>query len=556
MSRAVSWLAEKALRLPPATSRRVEVDEDVRIPVAEGVVLLADVHTPVDHPPAGTVLVRSPYGRKGLQGILNGRILAERGLRVVLQSCRGTFGSEGTFAPERDERADGLATIRWIEAQPWFDGRLAMFGASYVGYAQWAVAAEAGSSLQALCPSITMSDLAGYLYRSGSFALDDALTWTSLVVRQERTRFPLLDQVLPGHRRRIDRAMGHVPVDEIDVELLGEAIPFWKELVADEAERERIRLGHGARAHDVAEVTVPVSMVAGWFDIFLPAQLADYRRAVEAGNRPRLTIGAWTHLHPRVHLHAAVDAVDWIGRAVRERPDPGPVRIQVMGPGGGWREVPSWPPPGYATQRWHLQPGGGLTPEPPVEGPDGPAQPSRFSYHPADPTPSVGGPLLSWRAGRRDQRALEARSDVLCFTGAPLERDLEVVGELAAEVHVACDLDHFDVCVRLCEVDERGRSRNVADGLARISPAVAPRPADGVWTVAVEMWPTAHRFARGRRLRLQVAAGAHPRYARNLGTDEPFGQGTTMRRARLEVHHSAARPSALLLPVPDGEPRR
>src|SRR5205823_11512425 len=96
-----------------------------------------------------TVLVRSPYGRRQIVGLIYGRLLAERGLQVVIQSVRGTFGSEGNFSPF-DERADGLATLRWLRQQRWHDGLIGMMGASDLGLVQWAVAPDAGEDLAAL----------------------------------------------------------------------------------------------------------------------------------------------------------------------------------------------------------------------------------------------------------------------------------------------------------------------------------------------------------------------------------------------------------------------
>jgi hypothetical protein len=155
-----------------------------------------------------------------------------------------------------------------------------------------------------------------------------------------------------------------------------------------------------------------------------------------------------------------------------------------------------------------------------------------------------GGAILDVRrGGRRDQRAVEERDDVLCFTSAVLDSDVEVVGDVEAQVHVESDVDTFDVCVRVCEVDERGRSRNVTDGLVRVSSNERAQP------VRLDLWPTAYRFRKGRRIRVQVSSGAFPRYARNLGTGEPIGSGTRMQQARMTIHHSPERPSSVALPV-------
>jgi putative CocE/NonD family hydrolase len=159
--------------------------------------------------------------------------------------------------------------------------------------------------------------------------------------------------------------------------------------------------------------------------------------------------------------------------------------------------------------------------------------------------------LLETReSGRKQQNDVEARDDVLCFTSELLQRDVEVIGPVEAEIHVASNLAHFDVWVRVCEVDERGRSFNVCDGIVRVAD---PGRADGsVHAVRVPVRPTAYRFRAGRRIRVHVASGAHPVHARNLGTGEPIATGVTMQRAYQAIHHTPAHPSAVILPVRRG----
>ena len=179
-------------------------------------------------------------------------------------------------------------------------------------------------------------------------------------------------------------------------------------------------------------------------------------------------------------------------------------------------------------------------PQPPV-----PSPPDTIRYDPADPTPSLGGPLLvAQRAGPVDNRPVEARPDVLVYTGAVLAAPVEVVGPVHAEIFVRSELSYLDVFVRLCDVDRRGRSWNVCDGLVRVDARPVPgRPRRGDPGPG-GAWPVAHRFAVGHRLRVQVSGGAHPRYARNPGTGEPLGAAITLRAGLRQVLHDPAHPSA------------
>ena len=177
------------------------------------------------------------------------------------------------------------------------------------------------------------------------------------------------------------------------------------------------------------------------------------------------------------------------------------------------------------------------------------AQPSRYRYDPADPTPSVGGRLLLTGAGRKDNRALEARPDVLTFTSDPLEAPLRIIGELSAEIWMSSTRPTWDLFVRLCDVDGRGRSMNVSDGLIRVNAALGEDPSASPRRVRLRLAPTAQQFARGHRIRVQVSSGAHPRFARNLGTLDQQVEATELHAADQALFHDAAHPSAIWLPT-------
>jgi putative CocE/NonD family hydrolase len=229
-----------------------------------------------------------------------------------------------------------------------------------------------------------------------------------------------------------------------------------------------------------------------------------------------------------------------LAHARGEKPaDRAPVRLFVMGE-ESWRDFPFWPPPGYAPRRFHLQPDGALSVAQPPEG----SAPDGYHYDPADPTPAVGGVRMAMgvKSGRVDNTGLEARPDVLTYTTDVLDTDIEVIGEVTAEIRFRSGLPHADVFVRLCDVDDKGRSTNVCDGLTALTGADETSRAD------VRLWPTAYRFKRGHRIRVQVSSGAFPRWNRNPGTGEPRATAAVLRAADQAVFHDPAHPSAVVLP--------
>jgi hypothetical protein len=547
-------LADAVLGLPRSATRYT-VERDVPVPMPDGVSLVGDLYRPAGSSrPSPVVLIRTPYGRAGLGGQVFAAPLARRGFQVFLQSTRGTFASGGHFRPFTTEHEDGLATVAWLRDQPWCDGRIAMTGGSYFGHTQWAVAPYADPPLAAVCLHITAAKASVAFYDHGAPQLQTALTWSAQIGRQERGGLPS-ELPNPRLRARLRRALHGMPLQAADVAVAGAPVPFWRDFVAHAEPGD----GFWSTAdHDDADLRrmPPVRMVTGWWDLFLAGQLADYTALRAAGVPARLVVGPWLHGEPG-EIRAAVQGdVEWLGHHLQGGPAPtgAPVRLFLQ-QAGTWLEFDQWPPRQSRPVVHHLRAGGGLTEEPA----DGDAEPSGFTYDPADPTPTVGGPMLGPPGKQADNRAVEARGDVLVFTGPALAADTDVVGPLRARVHVRTDQPHADLFVRVCDVDAAGVSRNVVDGIRRLDPGTVPGPDvavgdDEVLAVDVELFPTAYRFRAGHRIRVQVSGGAFPRYARNSGTAESFATATTGRRCRFEVSHDAAHPSLITLPVLCADP--
>jgi putative CocE/NonD family hydrolase len=352
-----------------------------------------------------------------------------------------------------------------------------------------------------------------------------------MVATQER---PLAMFRRTAQTKKTARAMHVLPLRDADVEAIGQHSQYIQDVLDHDADDPHWdRLDH---RHRVAGTMVPVSSVTGWYDIFLPGQLRDFTVLQDAGKTARLTVGPWTHAEPMAPI--VTEAVDFgLAHARGEEPaERAPVRLFVMGQ-DAWRDFESWPPQGYEPQRFHLQAHGALS----VDAPDE-SGPDTYRYDPADPTPAAGGVSIS-NGGRVENGSLEARPDVLTYTTAVLDDDVEVIGEVSADVWFRSSLAHADVFVRLCDVDAEGRSFNVCDGLVSVTGA------DELSQVTVRLWPTAYRFQRGHRIRVQVSSGAFPRFARNPGTGEPIGTATELRAADQAVFHDPEHSSALILPV-------
>jgi putative CocE/NonD family hydrolase len=528
----ISHLLQRHLKLPPPATRDVIIERNLRVRMPDGVELLADRWAPRDGGDGlPTALLRSPYGRGRGVGDLLARPLAERGYQVLIQSTRGGFGSGGAFDPYRHERDDGLATIEWVIKQPWFGDSIVLIGQSYLGYVQWAVADAVPAQVKAMIPQVSHSALSLNFLQPDAFSLETPFQWGVLVATQERA-WRLLRTPLQNRKTR--SALHTLPLRDADTAALGRHSDYIQQILSHDAE-DPFWSGIDHR-HRVADITVPVSSIGGWYDIFLPGQLRDFQILQDAQRPARLTIGPWTH--GPIANTGVTQAIEFgLPYATGQQPAPrSPVRLYVMGQ-DAWREFDAWPPKGYAPQRFHLHPASSLSTSLPPESP-----PDSFRYDPTHPTPAAGGARLQ-NGGRVNNTKLESRPDVLTYTTVTLDHDVEIIGEVSAEIWFRSTLPYADVFVRLCDVDRRGRSYNICDGLVSLSGA------DEISCATVALWPTAYRFKRGHRIRVQVSSGAFPRYARNPGTGEPHATATTFKAATQLVHHDPSRPSAVVLPL-------
>ena len=543
----------------------VLVRRKIPMPMHNGVILYADHFIPKGKGLFPTILIRTPYGRGGPvgpTGILHDIVaqrFAERGYNVLVQDVRGTFDSQGEFVPFADEPTDGKATIEWIQDQSWFNGILGMWGPSYLGYVQWAIAGNAPLYLKAIVPVITASKLPLSGNRDKAVTIDTILRWVVQLDSMDRKRyfsnwFGLRRMRPKALDKDIWNATMELPLEDVDLRIVGKRVPFLQEWM-QHFSPDDVYWKAFDHSKELSRVTASTHMISGWYDIFLRETLEDYETMFQSNAQtPYLTIGPWSHLDAEGLTESLREGLDWFDvhlkrdrRKLRQKP----VRIYVMG-GVGWREMDSYPPKAKIV-RYYLLGDDGVSREGngdlSLESPSIASSIHEYTYDPADPTPALGGAMLSFEAGRVDNRKLEARPDVITFTSSILEEEVEIIGPVRLKLFVRSSLDYTDFFGRLCDVYPDGRSINLCDGLYRITPGAGDIQQDGSLLVEIDMWSTANRFQAGHRIRLLIASGAHPRWFRNLGTDEPLPQALKMRSAEQTIFHDREHPSNLILPV-------
>jgi hypothetical protein len=287
----------------------------------------------------------------------------------------------------------------------------------------------------------------------------------------------------------------------------------------------------GAGESRPADLDLPLLFVTGWYDLGTARTLRFHEEVRRLGGErarafSRLLVGPWHHTgidqgrqgqvrYPAAAGEAARETRRFLDhwlrrRRARDEELPALVRWYQMGE-DRWFEAPHWPPGGVGPRIFRFGASGCL-----AEGDPGPAGERRFVSDPADPVPTVGGANLplGLKVGPFDQRAVEARPDVLIYSTEPLAEPVRLAG--APAVTVTGFSDHADphVAVRLCDVTPEGRSLLVADSIVRV---VAGRPGTP-FTVPVVLPPVAQTFGPGHRIRLSLCGSNHPRFARHEGT--------------------------------------
>lgn len=537
-----SYILAKAAGLPRARFRTKRL-ANVRVPMRDGVTLETEIYLPRNGVASPTILMRVPYGLKGFNKV--SEIYAERGFNAVIQACRGTAGSEGEFDPLSNERNDGLDTLEWIKQQPWYDGRIGLSGPSYLGYTQWAIC-DALPRTAALSVKVSSAEFRSIVFPQGSINLTLLFGWMQVLegIRSNPLRMMTM-MGSGGIEKGSFRASMKLPLINADKLMTGTKIPFWNRWLGAAIGNDEFwePLDH---THRITARTPPTSFVSGWYDFMVDQLLRDYETMVEAGGKARLTVGPWVHVSEELQLESIRDTLSWMnaqllgdGTMLHDKP----VRLHIGGR-NEWHSFAAYPPGIPDIQLWHLHPQSVLSQRPvKTSGPD------RYTYDPKKPTPAIGGAMFAFTgAGPQDQAKLSARRDVLTYTSEPLVADTTIIGNVRAVIYARASLPNADLFVTLCDVDEKGTAINVCDGIVRKTSA-DPAVPDDIWRLTIRLHATAHTFRRGHSLRLLVSSGAHPRFARNTGTDEPFGEATTLLTMDMEIFHDPDHPSAIQLPV-------
>lgn len=608
-------LTRGALRPPLlAPPPRFEVSqircETAWVTMRDGARLATDLYLPPVSP-APAIAMRTPYDRAAERYVGVFFSFARRGYVVISQDCRGTGKSEPeSWDYYMYESEDGYDFVEWVSQQDWFDGFLGSLGGSYVGQTQWPMAQHPGMST--IVPEVSGLGIAtntahilympinAYAGSVGKGANKVAVTTGELerLMLKETLaggyfndplqpsfpepllrRYPALRTLPPAQAKRwlwerycalpcaqraelVQHTFGVTRVSILEVESLST-------IFGQQISHDAHTIPHVSPAELCRSLQAPALLHTGWYDWGLNDTLATWallRREAQQSvrSRCRLIITPSAHAmpgyhegiedHPELqHTHRTENNAALLLRwyaAVREgTTDDWPMVIYYLMGANEWRVDTEWPLPGTQEVELYLGSGGTLNTQLPQQ----PSEPDRYIYDPQNPTPTVGGSVLSavYPAGSVDVSEVQQRPDVLTYTTEPLEQDLDVVGPLRLILYARSSALDTDFCARLSDVFPDGRAIQLQNGLLRARYRNLPGEPEllepgRIYRFEIDLWATANRFKVGHCLRVDICSADFPRIDRNSNCGGEPGDPVP---AEQTLYHDPQHPSRLLVPV-------
>ena len=357
-------------------SQHFTVENNVAVPMRDGIVLRADVLRPAAAGKFPVLVYRTPYGKDAAQQEYSTfQHAVERGYAVVIVDVRGRYHSDGDFRPYENEGRDGYDTIEWAAGQPWSNKAVGTFGLSYPGAVQWLAAVENPPHLKAMVPAMTFSTPQNFFYAGGTWDMSwmewiwDNIAWDTRVKKNlpgPRT----YQEALAAWKVEGPKMLNAEPL--MDVPQLQQVAPFYFDWLRHPAEDPWWDWSELRNKYDRAHAAV-LNLSAWYDDNYGPeGTTTNYAgllkaRAGEKDARTYLLLGPWVHGvgstgktksgEREFGPSAAIDydnvVLSWMDHYLKgiengvEREKP--VRYFVMG-ANQWRDSDVWPPPGRTTQ--------------------------------------------------------------------------------------------------------------------------------------------------------------------------------------------------------------
>lgn len=511
IAEAVKNIREQFAAYPCEGPEYTYTREELYLPMHDGVKLFTVIYKPADLQQFPVLIQRSCYPTQMTMYETYGQELAKRGYGYVVEICRGTGKSEGTWVPNVNERPDGIDTLNWLNDQPWAES-IGYFGASYLGLTGWAIADALPEKVKGMMLTVYGTDRCKSAYEKGLFRHDVLTGWA-----MSNAGRPVDADYLESCLFR-----PHTGVDEA---LWGGRIDWYQDWIhATKPTDEYWQQGWWAQLRDIpAKTKVPIYIVEAWYDHHFGSAMNTYEAlAPETRAHSWLDIGCWNHMsmpciewgeQHNLENGDVKRTLEWFDLILKKRQLPeNRVRTYVMGE-DRWQTVSSWPSTPESTVKFYPGPGSSLSIAP------GAASTAEFDYDPQNPCPTHGAEsvLTTIReAGSLLQPEPGYRKDVVSFVSDPMQEALPICGRMKVRLKVATDGEDTAFSAKLCQVFPDGKAYNIRSGITTIA---ADLPEGKTYVpgeqteVCIDFWDMVWTVAPGCRLRLDISSSDFPQYA-------------------------------------------
>jgi len=523
--------------------RGVYTFETIMVSMSDGTHLSTDVYIPKGGKKYPVVLVRTPYEKSNPLGKMIGEFFANYGVAVVAQDCRGRGESEGEFYAFMNDRSDGLDCVKWLRLQSWCNGKIGGNLGSYNSYTQLAIADELDVVLQ-IVSSANMYDL---VYPGGLYSLETVHNWAFNIDSQHS------NNISPSI---IKQSYTTLPLENATMESYGKKGKF-----VDDWLRHEDYDDYWAKQNFRGKSNAVTLSIAGWYDIFLMGQIADFEAMPQRLKaKSRLVIGPWAHGTHEIendfggkcstgsHEELSTKFLLWAltGKDTAElfcAPFKDARYNLFIMERNKYYASDVWPPSEVEATRHYLTKQGGLSRVVPKD-----SGREKYVYDPSDPYPSKGGTVLGNPAGQADQRGNSSRKDQVVFNLPIEKKPLVLLGEIDAELFVETDAVSTDFIVCIQDVFPDGKIVNIQEGGAEYIPGQ-----NRIERLKISIWASGYQFNTGHTLRVVVTSSWFPRFNRNLNMGEPIHTAKKMRKANQSIYFGNKYPSAIILPILDSD---
>lgn len=530
-----------------------------RVRMNDNVELSCDVYIS-SNVPAPAILFRTPYGKEDMKMVQNALAFQRRGFNFVSCDVRGRGDSEGKFIPYMNEGDDGTTLIQWCSKQPWCDGNVFTWGASYSARVQWLTALRKPEALKGMISIVSPSD--PFVENPTCTPSPTYISWLFSISGHVMQNVKLVNM------KSVYESLPFIKLDE----QTGRNIPFWKEIVRNEPGNSFWDPLFYQKKMNTLDL--PVMHISGWYDDEQIGTFINYNEMKEVSmssfsrDSQKIIIGPWPHdvniteVLGKLNFgkDSLLDLVNeeckWIDNIISKRREDSHAKIFIMGI-NRWFDFKQWPLENTYTVKYFLDShgsangkyGDGLLS---TVIPQYKERNDSFSYDPMNPVPYLGTDTFNQMGGPDDYSEIEKRKDVLVYTTEAFKKELIILGKVKAHLFVETSTPDTDFTVKLLDVWPDGYAQRLLDNICRLSHRDGPEvryehSENRKIHIEFDLWNTGHLVKPDHRLRVEISSSAFPKYARNQNISGIQWNTANFAVAHQKVYHGSDFPSRICL---------